>query len=500
VSRITSYSEWLLRQPLIWGGLACLAFYALVVHGAPEGSLIARYFAGHTIAYCTTGMFFVGLAALGIRALGLGVQFSSVDRIRLSDPPLAGQHVDETAKLLAELDNEPETLQQSYLICRLRQALESVQKKASADSLEKHLRYLEDVDQARMSQGYGLVRIVISVIPILGFLGTVIGITLAIAQLNLSGTAVEESLSAVVGGLSVAFDTTALALTLSTLLLFTKFSVERVELRLLSAVDTQADQQLIGRFRQYGTANDPHLASVQRMSEKLLESVQASAKQQTEALMSTVNQAARQWSRIVSKTGNTLDETLATSVVKGLSRHAELLNEGVAQHRENLEATLVRHAELLNEGLEQHTAAVSETEMLLSAENRKHLADVQGAVGETILVATNRQEKLIRQSEEILQEMQQSLVESAGTTVAQQEQLVAQGDILLRVVEATGQVKKLEESLNSNLNALAGTRNFEETVAGLSAVLQLLSTRLGQPLSEISRVVLQDEPPQNKAA
>jgi hypothetical protein len=108
-----------------------------------------------------------------------------------------------------------------------------------------------------------------------------------------------------------------------------------------------------------------------------------------------------------------------------------------------------------------------------------------------MLVATNRQEKLIKQSETLLKEMQTALVEAAGSTVAQQEQLIKQGDIMLQVVEATGQVKQLEDALNSNLKALAGSHNFEQTVAGLSAALQILSVHLvGQPLETASDIEL----------
>jgi len=500
VSRVTSFSEWLLRQPLIWGGLACLAFYALVVQGSPEGSFLARYFAGHTVAYCTTALFFVGLAGLLIRLLGLVVQFASVDRTLLKSPPEDGNTVEEASVLLTELESQPATLQESYLVSRLREALSYVRRTGSADSLDGHLRYLEDADHMRMHQGYGMVRIVVSIIPILGFLGTVIGITLAIAQLNLSGSSMEDSLPAVISGLSVAFDTTALALTLSTILLFAKFCVERIDLRLLTSVDANVDRHLVGRFRQYGSTNDPHLASVRRMSEQLLGVVQSSAQHQSKVLLTTVEHMSQQWSEVVSQAGTKLDETFSGAVSRGLEKHATALNEGVVRHASDLDETLVRHAELLNEGLQHHTAAMTEAETKQAEENRVHLADVHAAVGQTMLLATSRQEKMIHQSENMLKEMQGSLVEAAGTTVAQQEQLIKQGDILLRVVEATGQVKKLEESLNQNLAALAGSHNFQQTVVGLSAALQLLGARLGQPLVEQDAITLQDKPSHSKAA
>lgn len=499
MSRVTSISEWLLRQSVIWGGLSCLAFYALVFNLAGEGTFWARYFAGHEIAYCTTALFFVALAALVIKLLGLVMQSAMFDTVQLPSDPMGIESVDETPRLLKSLKGVSSALAGSYLVCRLRDALEYVQRKGSADTLEHHLRHLEEADQSRMHNSYGMVRIIVSTIPILGFLGTVIGITLAIAKLNLSGEVMDESLPAVVAGLSVAFDTTALALTLSTVVLFAKFCVERVELRLLASVDANVSRQLIGRFHQYGTEQDPHLASISRMSEMVLKAVETSVVNQAELSQAALEDIGRRHTEILGNMATTLDESLSGVVVSGMSHHAESLNKGVAKLAEDLEGTLIRHAELMNEGLEHHTAAMTEAEAKLADENRRHLADVEAAVGEAMLIATNRQEKLIKQSENLLHDMQVALVEAAGTTVSQQEQLIKQGDILLKVIEATEQVNRLENSLNKNLSALAGAHNFEQTVAGLSAALQLLGSRLGGPLP-VQDVQLSEDRSQNQAA
>jgi biopolymer transport protein ExbB/TolQ len=491
VSRVTSFSEWLLRQAFIWGGLACLAFYALVVRGAAEGSFVSRYFAGHTIAYCATGLFFMGTAALLIRLFGITLQWTMLESFRLPGRSQEGQKVEETPLLLKQLDKVSAAMQDSYLVRRLREALQYVQCKGSADALESQLRHLEEVDLGRMHQGYAMVRIILSTIPILGFLGTVIGITLAIAKLNLSGEAMDQSLPAVVGGLSVAFDTTALALSLSTVLLFLKFCVERVEIRLLEAVDASVSRQLIGRFEQYGTENDPYLASICRMSEELITSVQNSMVEQASLLKKSFDQTGRQWSDLLHSTASTLDEVLSGAVVEGMSRHAAALNEGVQKQAHALEETLVRHAQVLNEGLEQHSTVLIQAERELAQENRRHLTDVESAMSEAMLLATGRQEKLVEQNGTLLQEMQTTLLEAAGSTVAQQEQLIRQGDIMLQVVEATGQVKQLENALNSNLNALANSQNFQQTVAGLSAALQLMSVHLvGRPLGSAQEIEL----------
>src|SRR5262249_35452830 len=76
-------------------------------------------------------------------------------------------------------------------------------------------------------------------------------------------------------------------------------------------------------------------------------------------------------------------------------------------------------------------------------------------------------------------EMQIALVESTGATVAQQEQLIRQSDVLLKVVDSTNQIKMLEEALLQNLSAVQKAHNFEKMALNLSAAIQLLTARLG---------------------
>ncbi|MFO0006175.1 MAG: MotA/TolQ/ExbB proton channel family protein, partial [bacterium] len=77
-------------------------------------------------------------------------------------------------------------------------------------ALDDHLKYLADLAADRLVQSFQLVRTVTWAVPIMGFLGTVIGITMAIA--NVTPEQLDSSLPEVTSGLAVAFDTTAQAL------------------------------------------------------------------------------------------------------------------------------------------------------------------------------------------------------------------------------------------------------------------------------------------------
>jgi hypothetical protein len=61
-------------------------------------------------------------------------------------------------------------------------------------------------------------------------------------------------------------------------------------------------------------------------------------------------------------------------------------------------------------------------------------------------------------------------------------------------------VRKLEVELNRNLAALAGARNFEETVMSLAAAIHLLNSRLGYLPSDGPRVQLDADARKGHAA
>jgi len=162
VSRITKLCEWLLRQPFVWGGLCCLAFYAFVVQSAAEGSTIERYFASHPVEYITTALFFVGVAALGIKVIEIATETLALDTALLPRVPKDGEPAGRAASLLLDLDDGPAFLRDSYQVARLREALLYVKRKGSADALESHLRHLQENDAVRMHQGYATVRMISS--------------------------------------------------------------------------------------------------------------------------------------------------------------------------------------------------------------------------------------------------------------------------------------------------------------------------------------------------
>ena len=420
-----------LRTPLLWGTLASFVFYAAVQSGLLGGSFIHRYFASHLVEYIATTMFFVGVAALLIKTFDVLAELTAVGR-SVFGPAQAGAHrAADCSALLEQISQAPGPLQDGYLLRRVKEALQYIQRKAATDTLDDQLRYLAEVDRDRQHESYSLVRIILWAIPILGFLGTVIGITMAIG--NLSPEQLTTSLKEVVGGLQVAFDTTALALGLTIPLMFLKFYVEKFENRLLEAVDDRAAAELDGRFDATG-GGDPQVASIRRIGETVVQATEQLVHQQATLWRETIDAAHQQWSTLAGETGQQVRESLDESLTKSLKAHAGQL---------------------------------AAAERAASEQNRQHWDRVS-----------------------------QSMAASTEAMAAQQSELVRQGETMLKVVDATGQVVRLEDTLNRNLAELAGARNFEEMITSLAAAIQLLSAKLGRPepaAADVSLASTEDE-------
>lgn len=105
---------------------------------------------------------------------------------------------------------------------------------------------------------YTFPRILIWAIPLLGFIGTVFGISEAVNGFSnlLDKVAdveqIKEGIGTVTTGLAIAFDTTLLALLLSVAVMIPLVLIERFETRLLLGIDIFINDQLLPRLKEKG--------------------------------------------------------------------------------------------------------------------------------------------------------------------------------------------------------------------------------------------------------
>lgn len=430
-----------LGWPLLLGLAVSGLFYVLVLSGPLDTPVMRRYFASHPVCFLSTGMFFVGLSALLMKFVEVARQFPTLQQIGFGLPGGGATSPQVCHDLVAQTTQWPRLWQQSYLGRRLQDAVTYVSRQQSARGLNDELKYLSDLDAGRQQDSFALVRIIIWATPMLGFLGTVMGITQALGDLGakseLLASDPKTAMQGLLAGLYVAFDTTALALCLSIGLMFVQFLVDRIETVLLGIVDQRATEELVGCFEESEAASDPQLAVVERMAAAVLRTTEQLVGRQTAHWEATLNQVGGKW-----------DQLFVSS------------------------ADQVRRA--LTETLDQ---------------SLHHLAEQLGDLGD----------ESDRQMRGRWEQWQTVLSDNARLLHSQQQELVRQGEVMAKVLHATADVVKLETALNQNLQALAGARNFEDTVMSLAAAIHLLNARLGHTQPALVPVAL-DTSKQGRAA
>src|SRR5207237_1221128 len=158
-------------------------------------------------------MFCCALGALGAKLLRSLTEHAACRTEIL--PPWDGKAlpVTEGNKLLATLGKLPRRLQNTYLVNRTAAVLNFLCSRGSAGELDDQRSSLIYNDSIALEGSYSLIRFITWAMPILGFLGTVLGITQSIS--GVTPEKLEKDLSQVTDGLALAFDTTALALGLT---------------------------------------------------------------------------------------------------------------------------------------------------------------------------------------------------------------------------------------------------------------------------------------------
>jgi len=353
-------------------GLALSAgFFGLLSTPWFEGSDLRRYCMAHDVEKVAVVMFFWGLADLLVKARSYGRQKAALRRTWLPQSNTPTAH-STAAELLATVESAPARLRNTWISDRIRSALLFVEKRGTVDGLDDHLRQLGDTAADRSHASFAFVRIIAWMIPILGFLGTVVGITIAVA--NVSPNQLDSSLSEVTSGLAMAFDATAVALALAMLLMFAYYLTERTESRLLHAVDDAADELLLHRFARDKSVETPFAAPIGQAVAELTRQagllIDAQAKLWADALSKT----AQQTNALLERHHQAF--ALGLSSMQQESQHQAQTLHASTQQLAGVEQALAENAKLLASIVEQGSALAPLQSSLV--ENLTALRQTQG--------------------------------------------------------------------------------------------------------------------------
>ena len=198
---------------------------------------------------------------------------------------------DSLPQFIKHIHDLPVEPAESFLVGRVLRGLEHFHVRKSNPEVASMLASHSEIDANAVQSSYTLLNVFIWAIPILGFVGTVMGISTAVGGFSGSLEAAQDisvlkdSLNNVTGGLATAFDTTLIALVMSMLVMFPSSSMQKSEEDLLNWVDEYCNENLLKRLNEGGdltTVQDttkirkafdaalaPHHAELRAWNEKL---------------------------------------------------------------------------------------------------------------------------------------------------------------------------------------------------------------------------------------
>jgi len=317
----------------------------------------------------------------------------------------------------------------------------------NADAQRTHelLRHQSDLDADTAAARYRTVKLFIWAMPILGFVGTVLGISLAVGGFSefLTGSvnvdeidSVTAELGKVAGGLSFAFDTTLLGLLAGLIANITASGVQKRDERFLTALDELglsivANSQAPGALALSSQAiaqGDPG-ETFDHMMQTRLEQLSAQMDSFTEAVQIGLDGFLDQWSklppeveRVAAELGG-LREHLATATANTdeMISGTRLLIEGLDETSSRMSAGLTesigsvsRTVETLGENVEAVAEALARTMAGLSdrvTSSESHLASGLASLEDT-LDRTNQQSAASAASQASVERAVRQLAES----------------------------------------------------------------------------------------
>lgn len=228
----------------------------------------------------------------------------------------------------------------SWLGRRLNEVICRQTARGNCRHLEEDLRDLSDRDANTQHESYGLVRIISWAMPMFGFLGTVIGISETLGQMDTTKLASgsKEAMDSLTAGLYVAFDTTAVGLVLTMIAMFAMFGVGRVETKLLGMIDDEVADNLQGLLSEdESKPQDIYKVeqTVRIVTDQFLVAIERIVEKQTSLWKDSIVEAQTLWSSLVSSASDTTQRNLVEALDISLNKYAKSMDtaqlEGISQ-------------------------------------------------------------------------------------------------------------------------------------------------------------------------
>lgn len=238
------------------GVLGTLAFYGTLQIPGVRDTVFADVFnqRGPT-QYAVVVLFFWSLAILAIKWLKLRFQLLSLDVRVIPNEPGFVLSSATVGRVLDHIHDCVDDPRHFVLFNRIVVALANFRNLGHVGDVDDILRSQAAQDESAMETSYALIQGFVWAIPVLGFIGTVLGLSVAIGQFSgVLGDAgdigeITGALKGVTGGLATAFDTTLVALVAALIVQLLMTVLKKEEEEFLDAAMEFGIRNVVGRLR-----------------------------------------------------------------------------------------------------------------------------------------------------------------------------------------------------------------------------------------------------------
>ncbi len=239
--------------------LLAAGFYLGVVYCLKpfqQTAFVANMFLTHgLIPYPIVILFFWAIAILTVKWRKLAYQRRALNLAAVPQEPgfvLDRRTAPEVLKRLHALVDDPRNF---VLLNRIERALSNLRNIGNISEAANILRTQAQYDEEQAASSYKMVSGFVWATPVLGFIGTVLGLSVAIggfgAALEASGdlNAIKDSLRATTAGLSTAFETTFVALVATLIIQLYMTHLQHEESKFLDECSDYCHANLVSKLR-----------------------------------------------------------------------------------------------------------------------------------------------------------------------------------------------------------------------------------------------------------
>jgi biopolymer transport protein ExbB/TolQ len=241
------------------GAVFSVGFYLLVIYVLqpdPRLKWISHMFlARGFVPYCVVFFFFWSVAILFFKSRKVNFQRKTLGLAAVPQQPDFFLTPSTARAVLDRIYTLVDDTRNFVLLNRIERALSNLQNIGQVNEVSDILRTQAEYDEEQLTSSYGLLNGFVWAIPVLGFIGTVLGLSQAIAAFG--GTlesandinVIKDSLKSVTGGLANAFETTLIALVAALIIQLLLTFLQQAELEFLDECNDYCHSHVVSKLR-----------------------------------------------------------------------------------------------------------------------------------------------------------------------------------------------------------------------------------------------------------